>query len=528
MSIKLRRDGLVLHTAWYYRAGRLVIRTAILGMLLVLIVRAAEYLGYAARAITFPFELEYAEGIVWQQALLIPGPRMYGDITQFPFLVFHYTPVYHLVVRALATLGIDPLAAGRGTTAAATIAIAILAGAISSTAMREIVPTNARVIGATLSSLMVFTYHPVQEWAVTMRVDMLAIAFSIAGVYLAILAGPRTLILCAAMLMFVLAVYTKQTELSAPMAAVLVAIVVNVRSALTASAFGLLIGGAAFIILELSTGGGFWHHVFEYNIHNRFHRYLIKEAILRQKPDCLGVLAGVMAFAFLWWTEVTSILARNLYGWVDSIRQSRWLRALVILSLWFLLASAQLVSIGKLGAADNYFIEWMCISTVPIGMVVSLAWERAAIGDKVVRFAGWAELLLSLALAAHALHRPLSSNRAVDDLNVIADRVHLVNLIRENPKPSLSEDMVLLLRAGRAVPIEPAIFAELTATGVWDQRPFLKLVEDHAFGLIILQDQGVQDQVDARFTSEVAHAIQNSYPLIEHVGYYIVRRALAP
>ena len=189
MSIKLRRDGLVLHTAWYYRAGRLLIRTAILGMLLVLIVRAAEYLGYAARAITFPFELEYAEGIVWQQALLIPGPRMYGDITQFPFLVFHYTPVYHLVVRALATLGIDPLAAGRGTTAAATIAIAILAGAISSTAMRKIVPTNARIIGATLSSLMVFTYHPVQEWAVTMRVDMLAIAFSIAGVYLAILAG---------------------------------------------------------------------------------------------------------------------------------------------------------------------------------------------------------------------------------------------------------------------------------------------------------------------------------------------------
>ena len=452
---------------------------------------------------------------------------MYGDITQFPFLVFHYTPVYHLVVRALATLGIDPLAAGRGTTAAATIAIAILAGAISSTAMREIVPTNARVIGATLSSLMVFTYHPVQEWAVTMRVDMLAIAFSIAGVYLAILAGQRTIILCAAILMFVLAVYTKQTELSAPMAAMLVAIVVNVRSALKASAFGLLIGGAAFIILELSTGGGFWHHVFEYNIHNRFHRYLIKEVILRQKPDCLGVLAGVMAFAFLWWTEGNCYSRPQFNGWVDSLRQSRRLRALVIVSLWFLLASAQLVSIGKSGAARQllYRMDVHLDCAHRYGRKPCLGESGDRRQSRAVRWVGGASVVAGLSSACAP--RPLSSNRAVDDPNVIADAVHLVNLIRENPKPSLSEDMVLLLRAGRAVPIEPAIFAELTATGVWDQRPFLKLVEDHAFGLIILQDQGVQDQVDARFTSEVAHAIQNSYPLIEHVGYYIVRRALA-
>jgi hypothetical protein len=523
MSTKLPTDSLVLQTAWYYRAGRLLIRTAILGVILVLIVRAAEYLGYAARAITFPFELNYSEGIVWQQALLIPGSRMYGDITQFPFIVFHYTPLYHLVVRAIATVGIDPLAAGRGATVAATIAIAVLAGAIAFTAMQKIVSTNARIVGATVGGLMVLTYQPLQESAVLMRADMLAIAFSIAGVYLAILAGERTIILCAAILMFVLAVYTKQTEISAPMAAMLVATVVNARSALKSAAFGLLIGGAAFIILELSTGGGFWHHVFEYNIHNRFYRYLIKTSILAQKPDALGVLVGVLAFAFLWWIEATAILARNINGWVDALRQSRRLRALMIVSLWFGFASAQLVSLGKSGAASNYFIEWMCITTVPTGMVVSLAWDRAATRNKAVRFAGLAGLLLSLALAEHALHRPLVESPIVDDPNEIAVRSHLVNLIRENPKPSLSEDMVLLLRAGQAVPIEPAIFTELTATGIWDQRPFLKLIQDHAFGLIILQDQD-----EDRFTNEVANAVQNNYPSIEHLGHYIIRRPLKP
>ena len=513
----------MLQTAWYYRAGRLLIRAAILGVILLLIVRAAEYLGYAVRAITFPFELDYGEGIVWQQVLLIPGSRMYGDIAQFPFIVFEYPPVYHLVVRAIATLGIDPLAAGRGATMAATIAIAVLTGAIVSTAMREIVSTNARIVGAAVAGLMVLTYHPVQEWAVTMRVDMLAISFSIAGVYLAIVAGQRTIILCAAILMFLLSVYTKQTELSAPLAAMLVAAVVNARSALKASAFGLLIGGAAFIILQLSTGGGFWHHVFEYNIHTRFYFQQVIEWILSQKPDALGVLVGVMAFAFLWWTESTANLARNLNGWVDAIRQSRRLCALVIVSLWFVLASAQLVSLGKWGIGSNYFIEWLCITAVPTGMVASLAWERVGIRDEVVRFAGLAGLLLSLAVAEHVLHRPLFTHRIVNDPNEIAPRVHLVNLIRKNPKPSLSDDMVLLVRAGQAVPLEPVIFNNLAATGIWDQRPFLKLIQNHAFGLVILAER--EGEV---FTSEIASAIQNSYPLVEHVGNYIVCRPLEP
>jgi hypothetical protein len=356
--------------------------------------------------------------------------------------------------------------------------------------------------------------------------DLLAISFSMAGVYLAILAGPRTIILCAANLMFVLAVYTKQTELSAPMAAMLVAAMVNARSALKASAFGLLIGGTAFTILELSTGGGFWHHIFEYNLHNPYHRYMVKYYILAEQRDFFGVLAGVMAFAFLWWTEATAIPARKLSGWVNATRQSIRVRTLMVLSLWFVLASAQLVSIGKSGAADNYFIEWMCITTVPAGMVASLAWERAATRTKAVRFPGLIGLLLSLALAEHALHLPLAEYPIVDDLDRIASRVHLVALIRENPKPSLSEDMVLLLRAGQTVPLEPAIFAVLTETGVWDQRPFLKLIQDHAFGLIILQ--GVEHEEFRRFTDEAANAIRTNYTLIEHLGDYVVRRPLDP
>jgi membrane protein YdbS with pleckstrin-like domain len=32
------------------------------------------------RSVRYPFGLDYGEGIVWQQALLIPSARMYGAI----------------------------------------------------------------------------------------------------------------------------------------------------------------------------------------------------------------------------------------------------------------------------------------------------------------------------------------------------------------------------------------------------------------------------------------------------------------
>ena len=70
-----------------------------------LVAHAAIYLKNAFDAVRYPFGLDYGEGLVWQQALLIPGPRMYGAITDASFIVFHYPPVYHLAVRAAVLLG---------------------------------------------------------------------------------------------------------------------------------------------------------------------------------------------------------------------------------------------------------------------------------------------------------------------------------------------------------------------------------------------------------------------------------------
>jgi hypothetical protein len=521
------RHRWALQTSWFDRSVRLLVQITMLGLLLVLAARGANYLRYATSAVTFPFGLDYGEGIVWQQALLIPGPQMYGNITQFPFVVFHYPPFYHLLVRAIAALGIDPLAAGRGISLAAIIAISILVGGITFTAMQDSASTGARIFGSVVAGLMVFTYRPVQEWAVLMRVDMLAIALSTAGVYLSIVARQRTITLCATVLLFVLAVYTKQTELVGPIAVLLVAAIIDFRSALKAVIFGVIIAGTGLILLLLATDGGFWSHIVEYNLHNRFFIKNIIYQLLRLKPDGLGLLMGIASFAFLWWAETSQYPARDVRTWIAAIRQSKRLRALSIVSLWFALASAQLVTLGKSGSWNNYFIEWMCITAVPIGMAATVAWAAAVPGGKTELLAGLPGLFLSLALAGHALHRLPFEYRIVDDPKATAVRAHLVDLVHENEKPVLSEDMVLLLRAGQPVPIEPAVFAELTYSGTWDQRLFLNLICTHAFGLVIMEGSMEQAQSSDRFTKEVASAIENSYPVVEHSEEYTVRRPAA-
>jgi hypothetical protein len=92
-------------------------------------------------------------------------------------------------------------------------------------------------------------------------------------------------------------------------------------------------------------------------------------------------------------------------------------------------------------------------------------------------------------------------------------------IAREN-RPVVSEDMVLLMRAGHEVPIEPAIARELALTGQWDQSLYLKLLDRHAFGFVITTPD---DPWSAeRYTPDMLAAIARDYPRTEAFGPYLV------
>ena len=91
----------------------------------------AWFVDGGAKAIRYPFEIDYGEGIVWQQALRIASGDAYGSIDHYPAIVFHYPPFYHLISLATAAiLGLDQLAAGRAVSLVSTVLIGGFAGLI--------------------------------------------------------------------------------------------------------------------------------------------------------------------------------------------------------------------------------------------------------------------------------------------------------------------------------------------------------------------------------------------------------------
>jgi hypothetical protein len=192
-------------------------------------------------------------------------------------------------------------------------------------------------------------------------------------------------------------------------------------------------------------------------------------------------------------------------------------------SLWLLISLAMLTTLGKAGSYVNYFIEAMCVCAVPVGMLVGLGWQA------VVGGAGRSETALRLglicvvlALATVIAKRPPTMCRAwpvLKDAGLTAIQENLVREIAAQDRPVLCEDMVLLLRAGREVPIEPAVFRELALTGTWDQRRFLDLIDARAFAFVALQS----DYRYYLYTPEVVAAMNRAYPRVETRGPYIIR-----
>ena len=96
----------------------------------------------------------------------------------------------------------------------------------------------------------------------------------------------------------------------------------------------------------------------------------------------------------------------------------------------------------------------------------------------------------------------------------------------ETPGPVFCENMLLVMKAHKEIPIEPGINCYLAKLGVWDQSPFVNMIASQRFGVIILRN------LDNPFwTDSIVRAIRAHYVAAEHLGdagvengYYVVYR----
>jgi hypothetical protein len=473
-----------------------------------------------ARAVlAYPFGVDYGEGIVWQQALLIPGPRMYGSIDHLPFIVFHYPPVYHLASRAVMAFGVDPLAAGRIVSLAATAVIAISIAWLVAAELAGRVSRSAVLVGAVTGALLPLSFGPVEAWFDRMRVDMLAVALAFVAVAFVVRSERQPAWLALAMPAFVLSIYTRQTELAAPASALLVLLLVRPRATILAGIGGAVLGLCALAWLEWVTAGGFLRHIISYNI-NTWTLALLLTRLRFQVSYAVLLALAVIGLAVLWLRPRDEPPPRGAEA-------SRYTIVLPIITVWLLLSLIMMVAtVGKNGSDVNYFIEPMCVCAVAVGLLIGLCWQAVA-GSPGRRDMA---LRLGLIFATVALVGVMAKRRpvcyAVQDPGLLAIQQNLVQEIAKQNRPVLSEDMVLSLRAGQEVPIEMAIFHELAIKGQWDQRRLTDLIDSHAFAFLVTTPDKIYTPL--RYTPEVMAAIERAYPRVQTRGPYAVRYPETP
>ena len=192
-----------------------------------------------------------------------------------------------------------------------------------------------------------YIYH----WAPLFRVDLIGLALTLGGLYAVYRYAPRptsqaegrkSWLLWLAVVLFVAALYAKQSFLFAPAAALayLFFFVDRRQAILMAAAIGLL-GGGIFLAINALTGGSFWQSMVVTNV-NPF----LWPEFWQQQADFFGTFAVLALLAG--WYLVDKFVRRRAVPLREKVSP---------LDLYLPAALLSVLLAGKAGAWENYFFE---------------------------------------------------------------------------------------------------------------------------------------------------------------------------
>ncbi len=457
------------------------------------------WLGFLGLA--YPYQLDYGEGIVlWFARELARGQSIYL-LPGFPYASSNYPPIAMLLSAALMPLLGDGYAAGRLLNFASALIVAAL---VYRLVMTETKDRRAGALAALFFIGSPYIYH----WVPLFRADLIGLAFAFGGVYCvwkwqAKVKGGRTVVpftfhpslrlLSLAVLLFLLALYTKQTLFAAPLAAFLAIFARNRRAAIIfALALGA-VGGGAYLALDAATGGGFTFG-------------LITSNATVFLPEQLAALL---------WNFVTTfpiLLLLAAWAWIARVRA----RQVGVLEWYALISIAALVLAGRVGAWENYFFEAIAAACVFMGFQI----PKFAIYNPKRTFGLQSALpLLLFAQLALMWHDPrVAADLVAQDLPA---NQQLAALLARTPGVVISEDMGALVTSGKAVAYYTFQYSSLARSGKWDQSWELNGLRGGAFPLVILE-RGTREDVDhyRRFTREFVSALDEFYAQTQTIGKY--------
>lgn len=446
-------------------------------------------LAYQLSAISHPYSLDYGEAPLVDQAMrLASGQNIYRpDISTPPYTISNYPPLY------VAMLAISVKLFGPATTFFTGRLLSALCAWAAVLFLALIVHTPTRDRFAALVAGAIFLAFPfVMYWSPFLRIDMLALALSLAGLYLLVGDSISSRRFVAAALLLVAAIYTRQSyALAAPMAAFFWLLSRDWRRAFILAA---LVGGVAlvlFLIFNGITHGGFYYNIVTANI-NEFGLQRLEYNWDRFREAAILLLyAGGLSIFLIWrWNPLWALAVPYLIG-----------------------AMASAITIGKIGSNVNYLLEACAALSLAAGIVI--AWSRKYSPVRVLQ----PVFLILFAWAMGGMLHIFLRDSAPDLQNRRANlsELHwLETLVAETPGSILADEyMGMLTLQGRPLVIQPFEVTQLAKAGRWNQTAVLDSIQQKEFAAVIIYDQPWASE---RWTAEMLSKIESFYILADNVA----------
>lgn len=455
-----------------------------------------EYSRLAGAALAFPFPLDYGEGPVLDQTLrLVHFENIYrNSFASPPYTVSNYPPLFQLIQVPLAWIVGPAFWYGRLISILSAVSAAGLIGLILNTL------TGDR-LAAAIGGLTLLAFPYLLQGSVLNRVDALALALSLGGLYVTVRWPSHRQGLWVAGLLFTATAFTNpRYALAAPLTAfVWLWHQEHRRQAFRLVAIGTGSCLGLFLSLNLITQGGFYLNT---------------------------VLANLTTFS--WYTVIGSLL--NLYlnagylviGCLIFIiieRLGETTRSWPLVMPYCVGAAFMTLTVGMANSSVNDLFEAVAALCLATGAFIAWAGESY-----------WLKALLVFVLAVQINvlidwsrqdHIPALMNKIADyrDVEQLAEYVH------EAGGPILADEyMGLIPLAGRRLYFQPFEYRQLQAAGLWSEAALVASIQREEFSVILLYEPRDWSAISTRWTEGVRKAIYAHYRLEDALAQTFVYR----
>ncbi|MCS6834463.1 MAG: hypothetical protein NZ750_00400 [Anaerolineae bacterium] len=480
---------------------------------IVLVYALLVLLVYAANLMSFPFDYDQGEGFELVDSILFSQFRLpYLNAEEFPFYSSNYPPFFHVMAAPFVWVFGPQYWYGRLLGLLMTL---LGAGFIGYAVRRE---GSSRWLAA-LMSLAFLSSNTVYHIAPLFRQHISMVTLEIMAVVLLAHTFPRrqARLILLAVLLLILAGYTKQLAAYTAIAVILWMGLVNPRRALVWTTFFGLVGVTIFAWLTWATQGEWWRQAIQANANAisypqvfallelfwKLHGFLLVPAALNIAYE----LAYSRVSLYSVWGLTTLALggiSSGTWGGGDSYFATSIAASCILSGLFFsrllrghwhegetpllrLLARPLLVHVSKLRSAAALIVPLTLLGygiatfKTPtdgpfFGTIAQILNIQSNVMGRFYDSATWN-------VGGYARIGYLVTQEDIDNGWRIVERA------RQAEGLVLSEEAGFSLRAGREVITNPTQLLNLYNAGLFQGDGLLRLIDNRAFGLVILRAQ---------------------------------------